>query len=240
MLYNALLILALLVAGFVFWKRGREEHFAEDVLLDAFLFSALGGLVAARIFFIIFHFSEFGWSVASWMNIFAHAGLNLPFGAVFALVFLVRSSKAQQWDILGILDMWLPGLAAGAAVQQLGVLLTGTSVQVQVGSFGVPLSIIAVIALALISRYLYWLEYRYRTFAWYKSSQDVAKTGFITGLGIASMSMLFLLIEVFRTPGDLWIQHVSLIALFGLGIVVGLGVVLQRSPLLSFGSKKKR
>ncbi len=229
MIYNLFLVLAIFVAGFIFWKRGREEHFTEDQLFDGFLLSVLGGIIVARCLYVILHFGEFGWSVVAWLNIFSHGGLSLSFGVVAAILWLVRFSRAQHWEVFGILDMWMPGLVAATAIVQFGLFF-------QIRSSPIPL--VLAVLLILISRYLYWLEYRYRTFAWYKSGQDVAKTGFITALGLIFLGVIFGSIALFLTSNVSSLVWWSDLVLFGLSFILGIALLVNRSGKLTFNKKK--
>ena len=60
---NLAFVLALLAGLFVFWRKGREEHYEEAMLFDGLLLSLLFGLVLARAAFIAMRFGEFGLNV---------------------------------------------------------------------------------------------------------------------------------------------------------------------------------
>lgn len=230
MIYNIALVLALLCAGFVFWKRGKEEHFAEDQLFDGFLLSVLGGLVIARCMYVILHFDTFGWTLVTWLNIFSHGGLSLSFGFIAAMFLLIRFSKKQNWEYFGILDMWVPGVVLAAGVVQFGIFL-----QFQLH----PAILIAGVLLLAMSRYLYWLEYRYRTFAWYKSGQDVAKSGFITAVGLIFLGLIFLTDSFFPLGKSVALAEFVDRVLCLLGIVFGFGLLLNRSGVLAKNKKRQ-
>lgn len=229
MIYNLFLVLAVFVAGFIFWKRGREEHFTEDQLFDGFLLSVLSGIIAARCLYVVLHFGEFGWSLVAWLNIFSHGGLSLSFGVVAAMLWLVRFSRAQHWEIFDILDMWMPGLVAATAVVQFGVFI-----QTRLS----PIPLVVGVLLIMISRYLYWLEYRYRTFAWYKSGQDVAKTGFITALGLIFLGIIFGSIALLPSNNVSSLVRWSDLVLFWLSFILGIALLINRSGRLTFNKKK--
>ncbi|MCA9373093.1 prolipoprotein diacylglyceryl transferase [Candidatus Woesebacteria bacterium] len=239
MIENGFLVLAFLAAGFVFWKRGKEEHFAEDLLFDGYLFATIAGLVAARIAYVLLHFGEFGWSVPSWINLWSHPGLSLAFGVAVGLGFLIRVSRAQHWDSYTILDMFMPGLALAIAFQQLGAVIAGGSFGVQLGPVTIPVAVFLIVLLLGLSRYLYWVEYRYRTFAWYKSNQDAAKSGFITALGLLVINLMFLVSSVIAAGRQPTLSQAITDGLFVIGFMVGAGVLIQRSGLFSRSKKRK-
>ncbi len=229
MMYNIALVLALLCAGFVFWKRGKEEHFAEDQLFDGFLLSVLGGMVAARFMYVLLHFDTFGWTLVSWLNIFSHGGLSLSFGLIAAIFLLIRFSKKQNWDYFGILDMWIPGIVLATGVVQFGIFLQN---QLQ------PVILVASVLLLGMSRYLYWLEYRYRTFAWYKSGQDVAKSGFITAVGLIFLGLIFMTVSFFPSGKSIDLTEIVDRVICFLGLVFGFGLLINRSGVLAKNKKR--
>lgn len=239
MIENVFLVLAFLAAGFVFWKRGKEEHFAEDLLFDGYLFATTAGLVAARIAYVLLHFGEFGWSVTAWINLWSHPGLSLAFGVVVGLGFLIRVSRSQHWDSYTILDMFMPGLALAIAFQQLGLVIAGRSIGLQLGPVTVPVAVFLIVLMLGLSRYLYWVEYRYRTFAWYKSNQDAAKSGFITALGLLVINLIFVVSSVISGGLQPTLSQAITDGLFVVGFVLGVGLLVKRSGLFSRSKKRK-
>lgn len=231
MMYNIALVLALLCAGFVFWKRGKEEHFAEDQLFDGFLLSVLGGLVVARCMYVLLHFDLFGWNFATWLNIFSHGGVSLSFGLIAAIFLLIRFSKKQNWEFFGILDMWIPGVVLAAGVVQFGIFFQNQLRQ--------PVILLVGVLLLAMSRYLYWLEYRYRTFAWYKSGQDVAKSGFITAVGLIFLGLIFMVISFFPSGTSMGVAEIVDRVLCVLSIVIGIGLLITRSGVLAKNKKRQ-
>ncbi len=211
----------------------------EDQLFDGFLLSVIGGFVAARIFYVILHFGDFGWSVVTWINIFSHGGLSLPFGVIAALFFLVRFSQAKNWETFGVLDMWMPGLFLAASIHQFGVFFQGQSAVLRTPFFSLPVALLVGVLLLGGSRYVYWLESRYRTFAWYKSNQDVAKTGFITAVGLIFLGIIFLFASLASVSESLGVDSVVKIAVFVIGVIVGLALLVKRSGSLTMNKKKK-
>ena len=62
------MLIAFLVSGYVFWRKGREEHYQEEELFDAFLLTTLWGAVWARIGFVIINFGNFGFAPLKWLD----------------------------------------------------------------------------------------------------------------------------------------------------------------------------
>ena len=239
MIYNLFLVFAVFTSGFVFWKRGKEEHFAEDQLFDGFLLSVIVGFIVARIFFILLHFDSFGWSVVTWLNIFSHGGLALPFGVIATIFSLTRFSKTNNWDVFGILDMWMPGLLIATSIQQIGVFVQGQSPTVNLPFFAFPITLFIGGLLLGASRYLYWLEYRYRTFAWYKSGQDTAKTGFIFAVGLIILGILFISTLSVKSAGNRHFEQIIMFGVYGSSLFAGLMLLFKRSGTFTTNKKRK-
>ena len=68
-----LAFLALFFSAFVFWRKGREEHYDTFEIFDAFLLSGIFGFLMGRLFFVVFHFSQFSQNIFSVLNIVKNA-----------------------------------------------------------------------------------------------------------------------------------------------------------------------
>src|SRR5258708_350630 len=80
--FTVFLIFAFFLTGYLFWRKGREEHYPEDELFDGFLFAVLTGLIVSRIGFLLFHFDRFHFEVWKWFNPIAFPGTIPLFGLV--------------------------------------------------------------------------------------------------------------------------------------------------------------
>jgi len=83
------------------------------------------------------------------------------------------------------------------------------------------------------------LEYRYRTFAWYKSGQDVAKSGFITAVGLIFLGLIFLTVSFFPLGKSIALAEIVDRALCLFGVVFGFGLLLNRSGVLAKNKKRQ-
>src|SRR5579859_813677 len=64
-------VIAFFAVGYVYWQKGREEHYQEDELFDGFLLAFLWGLLWGRIGFIVLHFAHFGFQPLRWLDMFS-------------------------------------------------------------------------------------------------------------------------------------------------------------------------
>ncbi len=185
------LVLAFLVSGFVFWKRGRAEHYSEEQLFDAYLLSGIVGYLVGRVGFIVAHFSSA--SVWQWLNPIAQPGVIDVLALVTTGLYLYRYAKQNKWDSFEILDLWSICAAAGLAIINLGAFFSGSGVGFQTNlPWGVrfpglidaahPVQLYLMLWFVLLFWYLSWAEYRYRTFSWYRGSKKAAQTGYLISI----------------------------------------------------------
>jgi prolipoprotein diacylglyceryltransferase len=230
--------LAMFVMAFIFWRRGKEEHYMEDQLFDAFLMSLLVGVVSSRLGFIILNFGVFGFNLNSWIDVSGVPGMYLGLGVICAGLWMVRASKKNKWDEFEILDLWVTSLTVGLGVLHLGLFLSG------VGSGGItylpwgmtfpgqmephhPNQLYTAGFFFALTPYLTWTEYHYRAFGWYRKGKKAAKTGFLLSAFVI-LAGLFLFgrsffqastVVIFNQPADSWLY---------LGIIIWGSLIMTR------------
>lgn len=232
--------LAFLTTGFVFWKKTKEEHYQPEQAFDAFLLSALIGLASGRVGFIILHWQQLGFNLWHWLDIFGRSGYWLDLGLLGAALFLWRQAKKQKWDVFEVLDFWFLALSAGLVLQSLGNFTAGTGFGFETNlPWGMvfpgvfvkhhPVQLYLALFYLGLYIYLYWAEYHYRTFAWYRAGKKTAQTGFLTSVFLMANGLITLLLRLVR-PAQVMLMGVGLDWLLGL-ILFGWGLVLllQRS-----------
>lgn len=243
-------IIGFLAMAFVLWRRGREEHYREDQLFDQFLTSSIFGLLIARVTFIVLNFHLFGLNPNTWLDLGGSPGFSLGMGVIAAGLHLARSSRKNKWDVFEILDLWVIGLTLGLGIFHLGSFLSGAGVGYVTG---LPLGLIfpgqvephhptqlytAGFYLSFTG-YLWWLEYNYRTFSWYRRGKRAAQTGFLISTFMIT-SGAFLSVRSFLQPATLVFWGVELDLILYLALTVsGLVLMLSRSGRLSLRWPKK-
>jgi len=184
------LVIAFLLAGYVFWRRGREEHYQEEELFDAFLLTTIWGLLWSRIGFVILHFNNFGLAPLKWFDIFNNPGTFSFLGLVMGGIFLYNHAKKKKWDQCEILDFASLALTAALIIISLGTFFDGsgfgnpTSLPWGVTFPAVfdkrhPTQLYGALFYFILYLYLNWLEPRYRMFEWYRNKKHSAPTGFL-------------------------------------------------------------
>lgn len=244
------LVLAFLLTAFLFWKKGREEHYSEVELFDGFLLAVLVGLVAGRVGYVLSAVSLLGWSVFKWIDIFGYPGINGAIGVLAATLYLFHFAKRAKWDTFEILDFWVLALAGGLAIGYVGLFFDGSGFGIPTQlPWGVtfpglqephhPTQLYFATFFLILSWYLARVEYKYRTFEWYRAGKKTAQTGFLVSIFMIATTAFFLFMTWFKPPvfsyfgvnGD----RIAAIA----GLIFGAGLLFNRSGRTLFSPKKR-
>jgi len=245
---NVFLVLAFLYSGFVFWRRGREDHYREDQLFDGFVISAVVGLVFARMAFCVFQPEELstGWQC---IDLLSKPGWIGSVGLTMAGLTLIRFSKKQKWDPLAILDMWVTAMAAGMVVMSIGMFASGDgwggvvnisflANTLPITQFNLPVPLLTAGLFWGFYRFLLWIEQHYRLFTWYKKGRSVAQTGFVTAVAMIGASLI-LLIALGLQMGTLSVSALLVrVLVYVLWLILGIGLLFFRSGVVSRHVKK--
>ncbi len=247
--FGIFLVVAFLGTGYVFWRKGKEEHYAEDELFDAFLLTLFWALLWGRIGFVLLHLNHFGLHVLQWVNFFAVPGIEPVFAFVAGALFLYRYAKNQKWNAFEVLDYWSLALALGSGILWIGSFFAGSgfgnTTDLPWGMYfpGVfdkrhPTQIYAALVFFLLFWFLSWAEYHYRTFEWYRDKKHSAQTGFLfcvfcIAYGILGIGLHFLM------QADIVIGGFSLDLPLSIAVfLTGLILLYQRSGRSFFSFRK--
>jgi phosphatidylglycerol:prolipoprotein diacylglycerol transferase len=136
--YGLLLALSFVV-GVLYIKRvvERDKKPFEPYLTIATLM-ILGGVIGARLFYVLFHLEEFAGNWAATINPFHEgqfgiAGLNLYGGVLMALAATIWYCRRAKLSVLETFDYFSPTLGIGLAITRIGCFLNGCC-------FGLPTS----------------------------------------------------------------------------------------------------
>lgn len=122
--YGLMMALAFIGAGIIIYLELRRRGFDTDLVYDLMILAAIGGILGARIFYVIGHWSDYNNDL--WQLFAIRSGGLIFYGGVFGgaitiLVFIWRKSL----DVRQIADISAPALAVGAAIGRIGCLLQG-------------------------------------------------------------------------------------------------------------------
>lgn len=244
-------LLAFFLASFIFWRKGREEHYAEADIFDGFLISTLLGAVVARAVFILFNFNIFGFHIVSWFSLGAYPGTNLIAGLAAAAFYMYAYATKNKWDQFEVLDFWVTSAALGLSVYYFGTFFDGSGygfatnlpwgiVFTQLIDPHHPVQLYFALFYTGLYFYLSKVEYSYRTFTWYRHGKKTAQTGFLTSAFLIIVSVVTF-VMAFLKPATLEFMGINFdMVISGLLAVIGTSLLFNRSGRnLPFATKRK-
>lgn len=247
---NLLLAIGLFAGMFVFWRKGKEEHYEEMELFDALFLGQIAGIICARIAFIIIHFDRFGLNPVSWFDVFTYPGFTLAAFFVVSGLYVYRYAIKKKWDQFEILDFWVLAIAVSQVFVWFGYFLEGiffgtpTSLPWGLVFPGVfekhhPVQFYLMFFYLILAWYLGWVEYRYRTFEWYRSGKNTAQTGFLLSVFLITNGLIYTLFSFITIPSlVVYGVRVDMGASIAL-LVFGLGLLYVRSGRQLFSFRRK-
>jgi phosphatidylglycerol---prolipoprotein diacylglyceryl transferase len=227
-------------SSFIFWRKGREEHYSEGDLFDGFVVSTILGVIASRVAFVVFNLGALGWNVTQWINIIQYPGTNLIIGLAVATLYLYKYSLKRKWDAFEVLDFWVTSISLGLAIYYFGTFLNGTgygyATSLPIGMIFPqllephhPAQLYSSAFYFSMYYYLRKVEYMYRTFDWYRYGKKSAQTGFLTSSFLILVA-IFTFLMTFVRPATIEIYGTNLdLVLSLLLFLAGVLVLYSRS-----------
>ncbi len=133
--YGVFLALGFLFGIFLVWRLCRAWDLDEEKTLDLTLLTILGGVLGARIVFVIENFKFFLTSPLSAILIYRIPGFSFwggILGGFLALYFLVKRSRMDFWQVADIASV---GFFAGVIFSDLGCFAGGCNVGIPLKAF---------------------------------------------------------------------------------------------------------
>ena len=201
--------LAFMVASFLLWHDLREDY-SEEEIISLTIYLALAFLLGARLGHVLYHLSDFQFSLIKWFLIGRYPGFSFLGGFFASSGLLFYWSKRKNWDFWQVIETLVPTGLMVIVLVSTGLYLTGGEI-LFLGE--------AILALLLLffSRFL---RKKYRTFVWYKSG----KLGFASCFSVSLFMLGKLSLEILYRGSLYWES------LFLLGIALACWVLIyQRS-----------
>lgn len=125
--YGFMLAVAFFVGIFIAKREGRKNNLAENDILDLSLWIMLGGIVGARLIYVILNFSEFSKDLASIILPRAGGigGLSFHGGIIGGLLGGYLFTRKRKLNFPFIADVITPSLAIGLMFGRIGCFLNG-------------------------------------------------------------------------------------------------------------------
>lgn len=203
------LLLGFFISSFIFWRKGKEEHYEILELFDGFLLSSFFGLIAARVTYVLMNISKLGFDFFKWFDIFRNPGFNLIVGIAVASFYLHRFAVKKKWDSFEVLDFWVTSVSIGLSINYFGLFFEGVGYGNPTNMpWGVvfpqlidphhPVQLYTAFFYLALYFYLSRVEYSYRTFSWYRYGKKTAQTGFLVSVFLILVAIFNFIISFFR------------------------------------------
>lgn len=241
--YGVVALTAFVLAGFVFWKRAREEHYDEEEVLDVTLYSVFWAIVGARLVYVLINFGDFGLNILYWLSLWSKPGtVWIGFLGAGFLAFW-RQCKNRKWNLYKSLDLAVIGVSLGQALVSFGLFLEGgvgkvTSLPIGVRFEGLyenrhPVGLYGFVIWLLAFVFLWWVEGKYRRFDWYQRYRGDALPGFLFYSYLIFLGGSGFVLELLSEPAYV-IGGVNVeVALAAFFVVIGMLGIYLRSGLVT-------
>lgn len=113
---------------FLLWKLIALTPYKEEDIFDAVFVGLLVGFAVARIMYIAFNFSRFGFNILKMILINGYPGLSLYGGLLGGFVGFGLYLRRKKIPFLYMVDYAIPGLFVAIALSKLGAFLSGGEV----------------------------------------------------------------------------------------------------------------
>jgi phosphatidylglycerol---prolipoprotein diacylglyceryl transferase len=214
------------MASFSIWKRAKDEHYEDNHIFDVIFLGIFGGIVGARLFYILFNFPDFGFRIGRWFNL-AYSNQFSWLGFLLGFIYVVKIfAKKKKWDFFKFADLSVFGIIIAQVFIRFGQFLDGSYVGTQTnlpiglnfpGIVGArhALSLYEIPIFVIAYFLIRWFDRHYRLFSWYQGDRGEARSGFLwqTYLTIYT-SLQFFLDFLYERKTIFWIFSLRQILLF--------------------------
>ena len=128
--YGLMLALSFFVGVLYIYLMARRDNKPFDRFLNVAYIMIFGGIVGARLFYVLFHLDEFAGNWTSSFNPFGSgqfgiAGLNMYGGIVLAVIGSFLYCRWRRLSTLDVFDYFAPTVGIGLGVGRIGCFLNG-------------------------------------------------------------------------------------------------------------------
>ncbi len=126
--FGIFLVLAFFWGAYLLWKNIRLTSFKEEDMFDGLFLAVTGGIVGARLTYVVFHLNNFGLDILKIVLINGYPGLSLFGGLIGALVTLFSYVLIKKIDIKQVIDYFMSPFLLVLGIGKLGSLFAGVDV----------------------------------------------------------------------------------------------------------------
>lgn len=122
--FGLMLAIAVMLCSFLMSRDARKVGISQETIFDLVFWVILGGIVGARIFFVLLNFSDFGGDPKQIIMI-ANGGLAWQGGLILGCLAGVMYVRKKKLSLSMMVDLAAPYLALGQAIGRIGCFLNG-------------------------------------------------------------------------------------------------------------------
>ncbi len=128
--YGLMLAVSFILGVFYVHYVTKREGRAFEPFLNIAYILIIGGILGARLFYVLFHLEEFAGNWMATFNPFGSdrigiAGLNMYGGVLVAVAGAVLYTRLKKMSILDVFDFFAPTLGLGLGLARIGCFLNG-------------------------------------------------------------------------------------------------------------------
>lgn len=222
--HGVMIVLGIILGSLVLYLLARKKGYKTGFLFDTIIYSIFGGLIGARLAYVIFYYNQF----ANFKEIFFiwYGGLISYGGIIGGLMVAWLILHFKKKNISAWFDIAIIGLMVGWAIGRIGCLLAGDSLGIVSASklaiWGrLPTQLFESIWALIVVALCYWLIKQKENWG--------LPSGFIFWTGIAGYAIGRFAIDFFRDEqvifwvlkaGQLFSLLVFLVAIFIIGMTI--------------------
>lgn len=133
--YGVFLVLGFLMGVFLIWRLSRAWDLDEEKILDITLLTILGGLIGARIYFVLWHLQFFLSNPLGVLLFYKYPGFSFWGGVVAGFLALYFFTRRKNQDFWMIADIASVGFLGGLILADLGCFLGGCGLGIESSAF---------------------------------------------------------------------------------------------------------
>ncbi len=224
--YGIFLTLGLFTGLYWFWKMGRDEHWDETWIFDAYFVSVAMYLLFGRVGYVLLNPELHNLTNA--LSLLSHPGISTTAGVLASLITIILFARRAELELWKVLDAWTVVVSIVFVIGSVGAILNGSMPGVQSSMLGyihpgdtVPrLSgdlwtfVWSLISFGVVSR----VRKNFRFYSWYKGEASVAKDGLAAHV-MVTMTGLYATVSGLILEGQrIWV--IPRLSMIGLGLIM--------------------
>ena len=117
--YSLFILIAVIIGMYLFTKEGKRFGISSDFLFNLAFWTIVFGIIGARIYYVIFNFSEYKDNLISVLEIW-NGGLAIHGGLIAGFITMFLYCKKYKFNILKATDMIVVPVILGQAIGRWG------------------------------------------------------------------------------------------------------------------------